>query len=83
MYFTLRVGVLFLSLFCFALLCVHSSSAIILKRTRKLIAVTCDTGFICNVNSPLATDDVKLCLRSAVVPPANTHVFTWLLHIPM
>ena len=31
------MGVLGLSLFCYALLCVHSSFAIILKRTRKLV----------------------------------------------
>ena len=32
------MGVLCLSLFCYALLCVHSSFAIILKRKRKLVA---------------------------------------------
>ena len=32
-------GVLFLSLFCYALLCVDSSFAIILKRKRKLVAL--------------------------------------------
>ena len=37
MYFPLFVGVLCLSLFCKALLCVHSSFAIILKR--KLVAL--------------------------------------------
>ena len=31
--------VLCLSLFCYALLCVHSSFAIILKRKRKLVAL--------------------------------------------
>ena len=35
MYFPLFVGVLCLSLFCYALLCVHSSFAIILKRKEK------------------------------------------------
>ena len=39
MYFPLFVGVLCLSLFCFALLCVHSSFAIILKRKRKLVTL--------------------------------------------
>ena len=39
MYFPLFVGVLCLSLFCNALLCVHSSFAIILKRKRKLVAL--------------------------------------------
>ena len=33
------VGVLCLSLFCYALLCVHSSFAIILKRNRSLVAL--------------------------------------------
>ena len=36
MYFPLFVG---LSLFCYALLCVHSSFVIILKRKRKLVAL--------------------------------------------
>ena len=39
MYFPLFVGVLCLYLFCYALLCVHSSFAIILKRKRKLVAL--------------------------------------------
>ena len=39
MYFPLFVGVLCLSLFCYALLCVHSSFSIILKRKRKLVAL--------------------------------------------
>ena len=39
MYSPLFVGVLCLSLFCYALLCVHSSFAIILKRKRKLVAL--------------------------------------------
>ena len=39
MYFPWFVGVLCLSLFCYALLCVHSSFAIILKRKRKLVAL--------------------------------------------
>ena len=39
MYFPLLVKVLRLSLFCYALLCVHSSLAIILKRKRKLVAL--------------------------------------------
>ena len=37
MYFPLFVGVL--CLFCYALLCVHSSVAIILKRKRKIVAL--------------------------------------------
>ena len=39
MHFPLFVGVLCLYLFCYALLCVHSSFAIILKRKRKLVAL--------------------------------------------
>ena len=39
MNFPLFVGVLFLSLFCYAFFCVHSSFAIILKRKRKLVAL--------------------------------------------
>ena len=37
MYLPLLLGFLCLSLFCYALLCVHSSFAIILKRKRKLV----------------------------------------------
>ena len=33
------MGVLCLSMFCYALLCVHSSFAIILKRKRELVAL--------------------------------------------
>ena len=39
MYLPLFVGVLCLSLFCYALLCVHFSFAIILKRKRRLVAL--------------------------------------------
>ena len=39
MYFPLFVGVMCLSLFCNALLCVHSSFVIILKRKRKLVVL--------------------------------------------
>ena len=39
MYFPLFVGILCLSPFSYALLCVHSSFAIILKRKRKLVAL--------------------------------------------
>ena len=39
MYFPLFVGVLCLYLFCYALLCVHSSFAIILNWKRKLVAL--------------------------------------------
>ena len=39
MYFPLFVGVLCLPLFYYALLCVHSSFAIILKKKRKLVVL--------------------------------------------
>ena len=39
MYFPLFVAVLCLYLFCHALLCLHSSFAIILKRKKKLVAL--------------------------------------------
>ena len=39
MYSPLFVEVMCLSLFCYALLCVHSSFAVILKRKRKLVAL--------------------------------------------
>ena len=39
MHFPLFVGVLGLSLFCYALLCVHSSFANILKRKNKMVAL--------------------------------------------
>ena len=39
MYFPFFVGVLCLSFFCYALLCVHSSFAIILNRKRKLVVL--------------------------------------------
>ena len=39
MYFPLFVGVPFFSLFCYALLCINSRFAIILKRKRKLVAL--------------------------------------------
>ena len=48
MYFPLSVGVLCLSLFCYALHCVHSSFAIILKRKRKLV-VLLFLSYICVV----------------------------------
>ena len=39
MYLQLFAGVLSLSLFCYALLCAHSSLATISKRKRKLVAL--------------------------------------------
>ena len=42
------MGVVCLSLFCYALLCVHSSFAIILKRKRKLVTLLL-LSYICIV----------------------------------
>ena len=42
------MGALCLSLFCYALICVHSSFAIILKRNRKLVALLL-LAYICIV----------------------------------
>ena len=39
MYFPLIVGVLCLSLFCYALLCVFSNFAIVLIRKRELVSL--------------------------------------------
>ena len=39
MYFSLFVGVLYLSLFCYALLCENYSFAIILKSKKKMVAL--------------------------------------------
>ena len=53
MYLPLLVGVLCLSLFCYALLCIHSSFTIILKRKRKLIALLLlSCRCIVTVNAP-------------------------------
>ena len=50
MYFALFVGVLCWSLFFYALLCVHSSFAAILKRKRKVFALLLHVlSFICIV----------------------------------
>ena len=50
MHFSLFVGVLCLSLFCYALLCVHSSFALILKKKRKLAALLL-LSYRCNVTN--------------------------------
>ena len=48
MYFPLFVGVLCLSLICYALLCVNASFSIILKNKRKLVALLL-LSYICIV----------------------------------
>ena len=49
MYSPLFVGVLCLSLFCYALLCVHSSFATILKRKKKLVALKVYCYYTCSM----------------------------------
>ena len=81
MYFPLFVGVLFLHLICNALLCVHSSFAIILKRKRKLVALLLlSYRCIVNINTLwlfLTVSWVSLqCV--IVVFPDHTHLlFVW------
>ena len=59
------VGVLCLSLFCYALLCVHSSFAIILKKKRKLaslllLSYTCIGYYKCSVPLPHGAIDCSV-----------------------
>ena len=48
MYVPLLVDVMYLSLFCYALLCVHSLFSITLKRKRKLVTLLL-LSYRCNV----------------------------------
>ena len=79
MYFPLSVGVLCLSLFCYALHCVHSSFAIILKRKRKLV-VLLFLSYICvvtiNFLSLFLTVPWVGLQCVIVVFPDHTHFFT-------
>ena len=79
MYFPVFVGVLCLSLFCYALLCVHSSFAIILKRKKKLIALLLlSYGCIVTINGLwlfLTVPWVGLQYM-IVVFPDHTHLLT-------
>ena len=75
MYFLLFVGVLCLSMFCYTLLCVHFSFAIILKRKRKLVALLL-FYYICivTINVPwlfLTVSWVGLQYMSVVFPDHN------------
>ena len=77
MYFSLFVGDLCLSLFCYALLCVHSSFAIILKRKRKLIALLllsyrcCATVNVLRLFLPLPWVGMECVI---VIFPDHTHL---------
>ena len=78
MYFPLFVGVLCLSLFCYALLCVHFSFAIILKRKRKLLALLL-LSYICIVSINvlwLFLTVPWVCLQRVIVVlfPDHTHL---------
>ena len=81
MYFPLFVGVLCLDLFCYALLCVHSSVAIILKRKRKLVAFLL-LSYRCNVTINVLWLFLTLpwvglqCV--IVVLPGHTHLLFYL-----
>ena len=76
MYFPLFVGVLCLSLFCYALLCVHSSFAIVLKRKRKLVALLL-LSYRCIVTINVLWLWVGLqCV--VVVFPDHTHLLLYL-----
>ena len=76
MFFTLFAVVLCLSLFCYVLLCVHSSFAIILKRKRKLVLqIYC--YYKCSVALPYGAG-----LRYVIVVfPDHTHLLYKLFHI--
>ena len=76
MYFSLFVGVLCLSLFCCALLCVHSSFAIILKRKRKLVALLLSYRCIVTINVlwPFLTVPWVGLQYVIVVFPDHTHL---------
>ena len=50
MYFPLFVGVLCLSLFCYALLCAHSSFAIILKKKKLVVLLLLSYRCIVTIN---------------------------------
>ena len=77
MYFQLLVGVLCLSLFCYVLLCVHSSFELILKRKRKLVVLLL-LSYRCSVTINvlwLFLTVPWLCLQCVIVLlPDHTHL---------
>ena len=77
MYFPLFDGVLCLSFFCYALLCVHSSFAIILRRKRKLVALlllSYGCLVIVNVLWPFLTVPWVGLQHVIVAFPGHTHI---------
>ena len=78
MYFLLFVGVLCLSLFCYALLFVHSSFVIILMRKRELITLLCIVFWMscyCKCSVALLHSAVDGLQCVIVVFPVHNHVF--------
>ena len=78
MYFPLFVGVMCLFLFCYALLCVHYSFSIILKRKRKLVALLLLLSYRCIVTINilwLFLMVLWVCLQYVIVVfPGHTHL---------
>ena len=71
------MGVMCLSLLCYALLCVHSSFAIILKRKRKLVALlllSYRCVFTINVLMLFLTVPLVVLQYVIVVFPDHTHL---------
>ena len=61
------MGILCLSLFCYALLCVHSTFAIVLKRKNTLVALLLSSyQCLVNVNSCGSSSWFRVMARSAV-----------------
>ena len=59
----LFVGLLCLSLFCYALLCIHCSFAIILKRKRKLVALLLLSYMFAQYLNPIRSCSMLLLLN--------------------
>ena len=77
MYVPLFVGILFSSLFCYTLLCVHSSLVLILKRKRTLVALLllCHRCIAINVMWVFLTIPCVNMQCVIVVSPDHTHLF--------
>ena len=85
MYFPLFVGVLCLPLFCNALLCVHSSLAILLKRKRKLNAwlLSCYSCIVTIKVQWLFLTVPRVGLQCVIVVfPDHTHLLFDLTYTP-
>ena len=84
--FPLFVGFLCLPLFCYAFLCVHSCFAIILNRTRKLVALLL-LSYRCIVTINvlwLFLTVLWVGLQCAIVVfPDHTHIFFIITETPI